>query len=165
MRMRLPSDSPVIHRRLSVSRVASCSPLPTHASRLTPPAQPSFTSRHAGIAVAGIAFRQRVVETDRVAILQLLAVHANRLQQHDRLGRVADYAVPVVRRLRVDRPAARKPHVETLAPHQSEHVFAAWMQAVLIEIDRLRTGLRAAGNQVSDVPDVPTVPDVIGVSR
>jgi len=76
----------------------------------------SFTSRHAGISVAGIALRQSVVEAYRVVVLQLLAVDANRLQQHDGLGCGAGYAVPVMRRLRVDRPAAREPHVEPLAP-------------------------------------------------
>ena len=76
----------------------------------------SFTSRHAGIAVSGIALRKSVVEAYRVAVLHLLAVYANRLQQHDGLGCVAGYAVPVIRRLRVDRPAAREPHIEALAP-------------------------------------------------
>ena len=72
--------------------------------------------RNAGISVARIALRQTVVEAYRVAVLHLLAVDANRLQQHDGLGCVAGYAVPVMRRLRVDRPAAREPHVEPLAP-------------------------------------------------
>ena len=39
----------------------------------------SFTSRPAGISVAGIALRQSVVEAYRVAVLHLLAVDANRL--------------------------------------------------------------------------------------
>ena len=78
--------------------------------------QNSFTSRHAGISVAGIALRESVVEAYRVAVLQLLALDANRLQQHDGLGCRVGYAVPVIRRLRVDRSAAREPHVEPLAP-------------------------------------------------
>jgi hypothetical protein len=92
----------------------------------------SFTSRHAGIAVAGIALRQSVIEADRVAVLNLLAVNANRLQQHDGLGRRAGYAVPVIRRLRVDWPAAREPEVEALGSQKSKRIFPTGMQAARI---------------------------------
>src|SRR5882757_5509567 len=99
-----------------------------------------FAAVYAGVAIARVSPGQGVVEAQFVCVLKLLAVHAERLSQHDGPGFCAGEAVPVVGGFRIDRPAAGEVHVEAVGAQDSEEILATGMEAYLIKLDYLDLG-------------------------
>jgi len=99
-----------------------------------------FAAAYSGLAVARVAVGQRVVEAQFVGILNLVAVKAEGLAEHRGVGFWVGDGVPVVDGLGVDGTAACELDVVALGAEVSEEIFAARMQAHLVERDRLDLG-------------------------